>query len=130
MPTAAKALETESVAKALTLPTSVAVIVQVWGALGAVKIPLLVIVPQLALQLTREFAVNSCEVPAGVCAFVGVTTSGTTDTFVSPVAPDPFVDVAVTLALPVAKPAVKSPEVGSIAPAPVADQVTGIFAVN
>jgi len=122
---------TEAVLTAPDPSVAVAVMVAGPGVMPAVKRPLDVMVPSpVADHITATLAENRWVVPSIKVAVGGVIVTAVIVTEEVPVAPEPSVAVAVTVAEPDMFPAVNKPEIESILPSPVTDQTTWTLAVN
>lgn len=122
---------TEAVLRAPDPSVAVAVMVADPGVMPAVKRPPDVMVPSpVADHVTATLAENRWVVPSIKVAVGGVIATVVIVTAEVPVAPEPSVAVAVTVAEPDMLPAVNKPEIESILPSPVTDQTTWTLAVN
>jgi hypothetical protein len=122
---------TDAVLTAPDPSVAVAVTVADPRVMPAVKRPPGVMVPSpVADHVTATLAENCWVVPSIKVALGGVIATAVIVTKAVPVAPEPSVAVAVTVAEPDMLPAVNKPEFGSILPSPVTDQTTWVLAVN
>lgn len=122
---------TDAVLTAPDPSVAVAVTVADPGVMPAVKRPPGVMVPSpVADHVTATLAENCWVVPSVKGTPGGLIATAVIVTKAVPVAPEPSVALAVTIAEPDMLPAVNKPVFGPILPSPVTDQTTWTLAVN